>query len=95
MRPLPVSPQDRPGDFPRIPTPPEPWAQDARRAADALHLVPAFVPAIVPRAGEPLHPPAPPTPPETDGRHRGRGTWPFVALAVALAGAAVLIGAVR
>lgn len=75
----------------RIPAPPEPWAQDARAAGARLHVVPAFVPD----GGEPPHPHTAPTPLETDGRHRGRGTWLIVAVTVALVGAAALIGAVR
>lgn len=84
-------PRDRPGDFlrstpgfrvsacvPAIPSPPEPWVSDVRRAAARLHVVPALV-----------------TQPETDGRHRPRGTWPAVALAVGLAGAVVLTGLLR
>lgn len=62
---------------PDMPTPPEPWARDARRAAAGLHAVPAFLPAASPT-------------PETDGVHRPRGEARAVAVAAALAGATVL-----
>ena len=98
----PAMPQERPADrllrdpaplprrrVPAIPAPPQPWADDTRAAAAALHLVPAFVP----REAEP--PPAAAPSRETDGRSGGRDTWLLVAVTVALVGMALVIGGMR
>ena len=80
-----------PRPVPSIPAPwpsPEPWAQDARRAAAALHRVPAFVPHVpaVSPAPVPLRPPVPDAPPRGPRRAaRAVALWVLAPLALWLA----------
>lgn len=45
--------------IPPFPEPRDPWVQDARAAAAALHTVPAFVPAPMPHVAPSPRPPVP------------------------------------
>lgn len=78
---------------PHIPTPPEPWAQDARDAADKLHVVPAFEARVPERAA---FVPAAMACPTARGLHRPRTTrrtWAAVAFLAALLALALIAGA--